>query len=139
MPWKSPDSYEEPTSQWFDETNAYDGDTETKATNDPLPPKGQWGQHLILLFSSAVICDRIRYWVDGYHVEQVKIEAYYENDWHIVFEGYTLKSLWVTKKLEDMKSVSKLRVQLQNYSPAEAKGYLNELQVLETGNFAAGT
>ncbi len=85
--WVNPTGFEDPGNQWVNETNAFDDNTGTYATNQ-YGGSG-WGQYLVLTLDSPITSDRLRLNVDylDAHIEEVDVDVYTDGAWQDVFQG----------------------------------------------------
>jgi len=105
--WVSPTGHNDPSGNWAYETNAYDDDTDSRATtNDP---------EYLELTHSAIFCDKVRIYAAKYGKgilsdANIDIDVYYGGAWHNIFSGYITKQTWVEKDIGSPQSVTKARV-----------------------------
>ena len=91
--WISPTGYNDPSSQWSTETNAYDGNTATYASHGG---GAGWGGFLELTLTSAIYCDRVKVFSDfGYGiVDLVDIDIYNSTSWIDKYQGTISDCFW---------------------------------------------
>lgn len=114
MAWISPTGHNDPDTDWYDDANAYDDDTGTRAfANFAFQ---EWSGFLELTID-AVNCDSIRYFVDRNHymINSIDVDVYYESAWHDVYEGGFLRNEWVEEDIPaGEKSVTVARIRFWN-------------------------
>ncbi len=127
MSWISPNSHNDVSGKWADEANAYDGDIETSAYQEPW----HYGYYLELTLSSAINCDKIRvYGCIGASTDyDLGLDVYYDGAWHNL-SGYGdmySANQWVEKNVAGgaVKLVSKAR--MHTY-PKGDRFYLKEFE-----------
>ena len=115
--WVTPDSHSDPSSDWDNETNAYDDDTATFAQETPSGIN-TWGVYLELLFDEAIYCDGVRF--DAYYtkstVNQIDIDLYYNSAWNDLYQGAYTNHTWVEKSIGSTEKVEKARVRFYHDS-----------------------
>jgi hypothetical protein len=126
MSWKSPTGYNDPDNAWFDQANAYDGNTTTRATCFAIPPSS-WGSFLELLITPTILCDKVRFYASGSNITQVDIDVYYDDNWHDVYQGIFTASQWNEKTISNGPFVIlKARVRFYNNAGVNRNAYLYE-------------
>ncbi|MHC4800297.1 MAG: hypothetical protein ACYTF1_26955, partial [Planctomycetota bacterium] len=113
--WTSPDSHNDPDSEWSNEANAYDGDTGTKSQNVVSPET--WSGYLELLLTTPMVVDKIRHYSDysAGGVNSIDIDVYYEGAWQNLYQGTFADQEWESRDMPDgAKTVSKARVRYYN-------------------------
>lgn len=109
--WVSPTGFEDPDSEWTDETKAYDEDTVTYAY-DSVPAKS-WGSFLVLTHS-AITSYKIRFYASlDCVMPQIDIDVYKDDSWVHVYEGLFAGLTWLEKTFTEG-SVTQARVRLYN-------------------------
>jgi len=132
--WVSPTAFNDPGSDWSDETNAYDDDTGTYASNTEA--SGGWSDW-IELTCTAVTADRVRFYASGTSDQgivslQTEIEAYYSSSWNAVYNGNYTASTWAEKVLGGTYSVSEVRFKFRvtpGGSPSNDTNKLHEVDI----------
>jgi len=132
MQWVSPTDYEDPGDEWLTETNAFDEDIGTAATND-IPGRDSWSSYLVLSHS-AVNCSGIRYFVgrEDTFIDQVEIDAY-NSTWVNVYSGAGIWDEWANVSFTET-SVTMIRFRFFNTHPAlpqRRTAYVYEADLLE--------
>ena len=112
--WVSPDGYSDTNSGWSDEPKSYDNSLTTYAYSKRLYyfQSWQWSEYLTLTLSNPVSCDKIRFYA-LYHadyINKIRLDVYYNGNWHFVYEGAFSNLAWVEKSLGGTYSVAKARV-----------------------------
>ena len=76
--WTVPDDHNDPDNEWDDESNAYDTNTNTKATCEITEFGWVWTPWLEFSFNSPKECSMIRWWAwwDSLHCDQIEIKVY---------------------------------------------------------------
>jgi len=108
--WVSPTGYNDPSSDWVNEANAYDDATGTYAESNDQ------GSYLELTIS-AIACDKVRIYAVRWHDfssseydPDIDIDVYYDSAWHNIFSGTVTKNTWITKSIGSTEAVTKARV-----------------------------
>lgn len=116
MSWISPTGYNDPSSDWSNETNAYDDDTGTKATSTG----SGWSGFLEFEISGGFLCNKVRFYAEvQYAPRDIDIDAYYDDgsgwgvDWHDVYQGSFTALAWVEKSFP-LQTVTKARIRFNN-------------------------
>lgn len=116
MSWISPTGYNDPSSDWSNETNAYDDDTGTKATSTG----SGWSGFLEFEISGGFLCNKVRFYAEvQYTPRDIDIDAYYDDgsgwgvDWHNVYQGSFTALAWVEKSFP-LQTVTKARIRFNN-------------------------
>ena len=81
--WVLPTGHNDPGSDWTNEANAYDGDTETYAA-------GAQGGDFLELTHKAVNCRKVRLWIEREGPSsdvEFDIDLYYNSQWNHLFDG----------------------------------------------------
>jgi len=101
--WVTPTSHYDSNSQWDDEVNAYDDDTNTytRSYHDINDPDGVWS-FFIYLNHSVLICDKVRFYargptVDPAFVDQVDLDIYRGGVWVDIYQGTFTDKTWMEK------------------------------------------
>ena len=125
MGWVSPNSHDDVDSKWTEETNAYDEDTGTYATN----AQPNRGYYLELIPASAIECSKVQYWVEGWAATKFSIDVEYDGGWHNLGTGLTRLDDWAELSLGSTQTVTKARIKQDADSGAHL--ILNEFDFWE--------
>lgn len=136
MAYKKPDSVSDPSSGWNNDNNAIDGNTATYAYSDGID---EWSDFLEFHLSSAIDCNKVRFWVDDGSTD-LDLDVYYNGDWQNVFYGGVASNQWAEKELGGTYSVTKARVRFENAGEpgAVAKVYEFEFREVTAGTTLIG-
>ncbi|MBD3264546.1 MAG: hypothetical protein GF375_05555, partial [Candidatus Omnitrophica bacterium] len=106
--WVSPTGANDPGGQWVSESNAYDDNTGTYASNQ-YGSTG-WGQWIVLTLGSGIYCDMVRVNADyGYGiVDAVQIDVY-DGTWHTVHNGAINDCAWTEISFSAYNNVTQAR------------------------------
>jgi hypothetical protein len=106
--WVSPTGNADPSSQWTEETRAYDENTGTYASH--LGAVG-WRGFLELSLSSPIYCDRVRVYADfdTYYVDKVSIDIYNSTSWIEKYNGTITDCAWDELEFSAESNVTKAR------------------------------
>ncbi|MDH5450545.1 MAG: hypothetical protein OEX77_06560 [Candidatus Bathyarchaeota archaeon] len=131
--WTSPTGHEDPGNEWLDETNAYDNDTETYATDD-VPGGDTWSQYLALNHS-AITCGGIRYYIgrEDAYINQVEIGIYNGITWTDVYSGVGTWNAWTNVSFAET-PMTQMRFRFFNTMPAAPQkrmAYVYEVDFLQ--------
>jgi len=110
MAWISPTGHDDPDGAWINESDAYDDDTETDASNSAV----SYGYYLELTIAE-ILCDKVRiYAQDSGGVPKydpdLDIDVYYGGDWHNIWSGAITRLFWIEKAIGSSQLVTKARV-----------------------------
>ncbi len=85
--WISPDTFTDPSSQWTNETNAFDGNLTTYASNN-FGSAG-FGQYIVYNLNSSIYSDRVRVNTDylDAHIDHVEVDVHKDGVWGNIFSG----------------------------------------------------
>jgi len=97
--YSSPTGNEDPQTAWSNEGNAYDDDTETYAETTASVNSGEWSDEIIVTRASLSAIG-VRFWYGGV-ANQINVDAYYDGEWHDVYEGAAATGEWVSKYFSD--------------------------------------
>ncbi len=114
MSWVSPTGFNDPGSEWDDETNAFDENTATYAKDIVSPTS--WSDYLELTVPVAPI-NAIRFYAQYVSpgIDQISIDVYYDGGWVNIYEGSFSDEVWETKNIPaGEKYVSQARVKFYN-------------------------
>ena len=124
--WVSPTGHLDPdhgSRGWWVEERAYDEDTALSANFNVDNLK--WS-NFIQITREATLCNKVRFWGSNLvgKVNKVDIDAYYDGDWHHVYEGSDYENQnWTEKELpEGIKTVTEFRFRFYNSSPTSDWG-----------------
>lgn len=137
-PWKSPTGFNDPSTHWYDEKNAYDNLTDTYAMNSVGTQS--WGNYLELTIS-AISCSKVRFW--AYYggdddINQISLDVYYSGDWHNIYEGAYTHLEYVEKEIGSTQIVTAMRMKFYNstmFVPIYAKLYEADFYEVVAGDF----
>lgn len=117
MGWISSTSFLDPDTEWDNEPNAYDGNTDTY-TEENIGSGPQWGSWLDLILSEPIFCDKIRFNVykdSGAGIDECQVELYYNDAWNALYWGNTHDShSWYEVEIGSTKYVTKARLKFFN-------------------------
>jgi len=96
--WVSPTGYDDPDDKWDSEANAYDDNTNTRATTKVTD------SYLELTLSSAISCNKVRIYAATRDPPEtldpdIAIDVYYSGSYHNIFSGTITKEDWVEKEI----------------------------------------
>ncbi len=101
--WVTPTSNYDANSQWSDEINAYDDDTDsyTRSVHDVNDPDGQWS-FFIYMNHSVLLCDKVRFYAkgltgDAVTIDSADLDVRRDGVWVDVFQGSFSDKQWVEK------------------------------------------
>ena len=121
----TPTGFEDPGSGWSNEANAYDNNNTTSATASV--PANSWqaeGDALILTHSEITECDSILWYLYSPHIgadiDLMKIDVYYDSDWHNIYDGVIVKGTSQTTYFVPA-NVTKVRFRFHNNHGADAQ------------------
>jgi hypothetical protein len=108
--WQTPLSHIDVSSQWEDEADAYDGNTETRATGNP-------GEYWLELHAHVkIFCTKIRAWVEpggpGSYADWA-VDLRHDGTWQNLFDGRFDNTQWgryTELELSEAKYVTAARV-----------------------------
>ncbi len=106
--WITPTNYGDPSSQWTQETRAYDENTATYASHTAAVG---WRGFLVLNLSSPIYCDRVRVFADfdtGY-VDRISIDVYNSTTWIEKYNGTIGNCVWTELEFSGETNVTKAR------------------------------
>jgi hypothetical protein len=107
MAWVSPTGHDDPDSEWGNEAQIYDDDTET------LGYCNSSGHYLYLMLTSPIRCDKVRSWWDTSSGDaSVEIWVYYSEGWHKIHDGVITKGEWVETSIGSTQTVEKAGIAL---------------------------
>lgn len=118
--WLSPTSYNDPSSNWEQETNAYDGyeDTFATATCEPLGNTGY-----LELIIPATNCDKIWFWANTIDAsEGCNVDVYYDDGWVNIHTGAFDLNQWFEVAVGATESITKMRFRAQSDDEADGGG-----------------
>lgn len=130
--WISPTSFTDPDTQWTDETKIYDDNTGTYGYDSI--PVNNWSS-FVEVEISVIQCRKVRYYADysTADINKIDVDAYYNGDWHDVYEGAFADMAWEEQPLNDTYSVNKSRVRFYNdYDSAAVEAKLYEFDFEES-------
>lgn len=129
--WVFPDGFVDGATSWDDETNVYDGDSDTAATSTVAATS--WSQLLELTFSRSVLTTKVRInaGLDGPSgIDECKIELYYDGGWQSFYSNDTYPdNAWFEIDLDEEKEVSSARVSFYNADSSSQDAYLYGFQL----------
>jgi len=130
MPWVSPDGFVDPSADWSDEANTYDGNT---ASNSNYDSESTGYSGYLELTHAALNCDKVRFWCgDEDGNADIDIDVYYDGGWHSVYTGAFAHSEWVEKSIPaGTKSVTAMRIRLDVKTGDENSAYIYEVDFNE--------
>jgi len=133
MGWISPTGFNDRSSKWNSETNAYDGDTGTRASTHS-------NSYYLELTHAAFNCSKVQIYAATYYAfpvtysdPQITISVYYSSAWHTIFTGTITKSTWTEKSIGSTESITAARVHWENIGTGHDwdTGELYEFQFYE--------
>jgi len=129
-PWISPTGHVDPDTAWSNETNAYDENTATAATE--TPEASSWGSYLELTHAS-LSCDKVRFYAESTwgSATEISLDVYYSDGWHNIFEGAFADQAWVEKSIGSTQQVTAARVKFLGDNPISDYFYLYEFDFHE--------
>jgi len=107
--WVKPTGYNDPSSDWLYETQAYDDNVSQWAYDGSDPPAG-WSGYLELTHA-AMYCSKVRfyaYWNSGL-ITSIDVDVYYGEAWHDVFEGAFANETWIEKVIGSTQLITAFR------------------------------
>lgn len=114
--WVTPTGFVDGASAWANETNAYDNDTGTSAT-DSAVGASSWSEYLELTIASAN-CSGVRVMgtVSGTPAgSKISVDVYYSAGWHNIFENtLVFGSVWMTLPMTATQAVTAMRIKIYN-------------------------
>jgi len=115
MGWVLPTSHNDPDNIWAYEATAYDNDTYSHAATEPQIEPYTWSSFLELIRSSTP-CNKLRFYCLTYDYGNgsIDLDAYYDGDWHHVYQGVYTCCMWVEKELDAIHAITKIRIRLYN-------------------------
>ena len=114
-------------ADWTDISKSYDGLDSTYAISNSIE-LASWSEPLILSYD-PVNTTAVKYLVgrSNSDVTQINLDAYYDSDWHDVFEGAPTWNIWQGKSLDTNHVVSQVRIYFYNSSVTYTRqGYVYE-------------
>ena len=127
---------------WWNETRMYDGSLLLSSNYNVN--NASWSNY-IRLTRGAMSCNAIRLYITSYigHVDIVDIDAYYDLDWHDVFEGIMDHSCdisgnpleWLEKEIpEGVKTITEFRIRVYNsHATTDYGAGIFEVEFFEVG------
>lgn len=115
------------TDNWTNDANAIDGNSGTFAF-DAIPTTG-WGEFLELAHT-AMLTDSISYYCGGNVpgvITKINLDAYYDGNWHDVYEGNFTYTTWEEKQLDATHLVSSVRAKFYNSVAVLRHAYIYEM------------
>jgi len=111
--WISPTGHD--SNDWDAPQNAYDGDTDTRASI--LVNSRAWSPYLPLTFNE-IDCDKVRIWPHAGSVDLNKINVDYwdGSNWISFYEGSFTTGQWNEFSIGSTKKISKIRITFYNSS-----------------------
>ncbi len=101
--WVTPTSHYDSNSQWSNEINAYDDDTDTttQSYHTINDPDGQWSFY-IYVNHSVLLCDKVRFYAKGptgdtVQIDQVDLDVKKGGVWVDAYQGTFSDRQWVEK------------------------------------------
>lgn len=85
--WTNPTGHNDPASAWSNETNAYDDNISSYAT-DPAVFQGAWSEYLEFTFDSATISS-LRVYYFNTNFNKTDADLYYDGSWNDYYEDNT--------------------------------------------------
>ena len=130
--WISPTGFNDPSSKWKNETEAYDNNTLTYSELTDGVPAQSWSSFLELTHSS-ISCTKIRFWsyFDDLYNMDIDIDIYYSGAWHDLYEGTYAPQEWVEKSFGSIITITKMRFRFYNYREIAVYPDLNEADFYE--------
>lgn len=129
--WVFPDGFVDGATSWDDETNVYDGNSDTAATTTVAATS--WSQLLELTFSRNVLATKVRInaGLDGPSgIDECKVELYYDDGWQSFYSNDTYPdNAWFEIDLDEEKEVSSARVSFYNADSGNQDAYLYGFQL----------
>jgi hypothetical protein len=111
---------------WSSADNSHDDNTGTRA--DETVMGYSWSNYLELWLNEAVTCDKVRWYYYGdAAITQVRIDVYYNDSWHNIYEGDTTKNQWVEYEVGSEESIDGTRISLYNSSSIPRMLYCYEV------------
>jgi prepilin-type N-terminal cleavage/methylation domain-containing protein len=130
--WISPTGHSDPGNQWSNETNAYDGNSSSYASNT-FGGAG-WGQFIVLSMATSTLSDRLRVKADYQDaiIQEVDIDIYTGGSWVDAFQGGD-EATWNGKFVEITYAKSEItQVRFRyNYSSGGYYYWFYELEVYQ--------
>ncbi len=118
-----PTNFTDPDTQWLNETNVYDNDFGTYATESSVASKA-WSSFLQLTCDSTIL-NGTKYAIGGANTDfsQVDIDSYYSSAWHNEFQGNII--VWGNENTvsftSEIEGVTQLRFRFYNNNASLAK------------------
>jgi len=101
--WVSPTGHEDPWEDWSNDTNAYDDDTGSYATNSTP------ATHELILTHAALDCDKVRLWAMTAPADPgITVRVYYTGAWHSIHDGAFTESEYCEFAIGSTESVTKV-------------------------------
>jgi len=100
--WVSPTGFNDPSSDWENEPNAYDDIGGTYTASYDVPAFGWTGW--IELLHAELTCNKIRYWIPtlmSNEISDMIVEAKIGGVWTEIFHGAPVKGVWVEKSFAE--------------------------------------
>lgn len=117
MSWISPTGYNDPSSKWSDETNAYDQNLNTTAYCVKT-------EYYLELTHNVLNCDKVRIycydWKSGMYDPDIDIDVYYSGAWHNIWSGVVNAIAWVEKQIGSTQAVTAARVKINSLGGGHA-------------------
>jgi len=134
--WVSATNYNDPTSQWEDETGAYDDNLNTPVRNYHDMGENQWSS-FIYLSRSIILSDGIRFYArNGAQVSSIDLDVLLDGNWEDVFQGSFDDKRWVEKSFTEG-MVSQVRVRFR--AASQNQGFYWELYEFDFRKLAETT
>jgi len=135
MGWVNPTGYIDPNSTWTYETLAYNDNLDDHATTELGIATGTWSAFLEFTRASTP-CSKLRFYCLTYNWygggDQIDLDAYYDSDWHDVYQGVYTRCVWTEKALDAVHAITKFRIRLYNPSGIDAHVCIREVDIYYT-------
>ncbi len=129
--WRSPTSSTDTGATWNQDSNAYDDDTTTAATWNPV---GAGTSGWFELNITSTPCDSVRYYVGraDAHITEFELSVYYSSAWTLIASGTPTWNAWTTVAIGSTQNVTAARLRFTADAASEADIY--ELDFNIAGN-----
>lgn len=133
----TPANHTDYSTEWDNESYAYDDDNATYADRDNIPVNS-WSGYLGFHLSEATPCNSISYIAkyDGATgIDEIDVDLYYDSAWHDIYQGAFSDNTTETKDIGSIENVLSMRIRLYN----ESDGSATKGQIYEVDFGVAGT
>ena len=140
LDWSSPSGFNDPSGNWQNESNAYDGDTGTYAYQSSVT-RDSWSDFIELTYTECELA-KIRYYISAPSAASADIDVdyYRSSSWHDLYSGSASLNAWAELTLSAPVDSTALRIRIKPDSNSDVR--LHEAQILTAttwGDFSEWT